>query len=250
MPPVKYLFILFPILFAGTIGHFANVQKNTSPHHRFQNTNHAPTVKILQPSRGTSFTLNAQVPYSVQVSDIEDGESKYQEIQTAEVLIRLQFFTNSTNAEASIKQKMTDTAGVGAMLVSNCFNCHALKAKRAGPSFQDISLKYPATEKNISIMLNRIRNGSTGIWGNEVMPSHPELPEQEIRKMVIWLLRYSNNPKLNFYSGLEGILTLAKPDPQTRSGYFVVTAMYTDHGIAEKPGEKLTGSDQVMIRVK
>jgi len=250
MLPVKYLIILFPILFVRTTSQSGNAQKRTNPNHLLQKTNHVPKVKVVQPAPGTSFTWNAQVPYYVQVSDIEDGESKYQEIQTAEVLVRLQFFGNSTNAEASMKQKMTDTAGIAGMLVSNCFNCHALKAKRSGPSFQDISLKYPATEKNISLMANRIRNGSTGIWGNEVMPSHLELSKQEIRKMISWLLRYSNNPKLNFYSGLEGILTLTKPDPQTRSGYFVVTAMYTDHGTTEKPGEKLTGSDQVMIRVK
>jgi cytochrome c551/c552 len=191
------------------------------------------------------------VPYTVQVSDVEDGESKYQEIQAAELLVKLQYIANSAKADAClIQKKFKDTVGVASMLVSNCFNCHGVKTKRAGPSFQDISRRYLFTDKNIDLLSARIRKGSTGIWGKEVMPTHPELTNPEIRKMVNWILRYTNDSQLNFFAGLEGTLLLQKPRVNIKTGYFIVTALYTDHGTADEPNKKITGSDQVLIQVK
>jgi len=68
--------------------------------------------------------------FFIEVSDAEDGESKYQEIQTAEVLVKLRYIENSAKASAYLKQKkFSDTIGVMNMLVSNCFNCHGVKQR-------------------------------------------------------------------------------------------------------------------------
>ncbi len=216
-----------------------------------QPENHAPVVKILQPLHQATFAWNAFVPYDIRVSDAEDGESKYQEIQSAEVLVRLKYAENSVKAAAFLKQKIfPDTAGVAGMLVSNCFNCHAVKTKLAGPSFQDISRRYPFTDKNVDLLTAHIQKGSTGIWGKEVMPTHPELTDPEVRKMVKWILRYTDVPGLNFFIGLQGTLLLNKIGMNPHGGYFIVTALYTDHGTADYPEKKITGSDQVILRVK
>ena len=90
------------------------------------------------------------------------------------------------------------------MIVSNCFNCHAVKTKLAGPSFQEISIRYPMSNTNLTSLINHIKNGSTGIWGTEVMPTHPELTDQNLRRMVQWISAYSNDPGLNYFIGLKG----------------------------------------------
>src|SRR5664279_1944726 len=116
-----------------------------------QTSNHVPVVKIILPVISSKYAWNDQLAYSVEVSDIEDGESKYQEIQSSEVLVKLRYMENSAKAADYLKQKkFNDTVGVGDMLVSNCFSCHGFKAKLAGPSFQDINRKYPNTITNLN----------------------------------------------------------------------------------------------------
>jgi cytochrome c len=216
-----------------------------------QTPNHAPVIRIDQPSNHLACTWGSQVQYSVEVSDTEDGESKYQEIQPAEVLVRLKYAENSAQASAYIKQKkINDTTGLMNMMVSNCFSCHGFKTKLAGPSFQDINKKYPNTSSSLEQLENHIITGSTGIWGKEVMPSHPEINPEFAQKMVQWILTYANDPRLNYFVGLQGVLPLTKPKKNIQSGVFIVTAFYTDHGTADFPNGRITGFGQSVLKMK
>src|SRR4051812_1557309 len=95
-----------------------------------QAPNHTPVIRISKPDNHTNYTWNSQVPYSVDVSDVEDGDSKFQEIQAGEVLVRLKYVANSVQASAYLKQKkFNDTSGLMSMMISNCFSCHGFKTK-------------------------------------------------------------------------------------------------------------------------
>jgi cytochrome c len=256
MPSKHFLFILFPVLLTGwteipDAGPMVNRADFGKASLISQSVNHAPVVKILQPLHQAAFAWNDLVPYDIHVSDAEDGESKYEEIQSSEVLVKLKYAENSAEAAAILKLKVfPDTAGVNGMLVSNCFNCHAVKSKKTGPSFQEISRRYPFTDKNIDLLIAHIQKGSTGIWGKEVMPTHPELADPAVRKMVKWILRYTDDPRLNFFTGFQGTMPLNIPGMKPHGGFFIVTALYTDHGTTDEPEKKIAGSDQVLIRVK
>jgi cytochrome c len=216
-----------------------------------QTSNHTPVVSIAQPVSHSFYNWGSQVPYSVEVSDAEDGESKYQEIQPAEVLVRLKYVGNSVQASVYLKQKkFNDTTGLMNMIVSNCFSCHGFKTKLAGPSFQDISKKYPIAFSTQEQLVNHILTGSTGIWGKEVMPTHPELNDQLAQKMVQWILTYANDPGLNYFVGLQGVLPLNKPATNIHSGVFIVTAFYTDHGTTDFPDKRITGSGLAVLKMK
>jgi cytochrome c len=217
----------------------------------WQSPNHAPVVKITLPANHSFFTWGSQIQYSVEVSDKEDGESKYQEIQPAEVLVRLKYAGNSTQASAYMNQKkITDTIGLMYMMVSNCFSCHGFKTKLAGPSFQDISKKYPDDPSTHEQLENHIITGSTGIWGKEVMPTHPDLNAGITQKMVQWILNYANDPGLTYFVGLQGTLPLNKPKINIQTGVFIVTAFYTDHGSTDFPGKRITGVGQSVLKMK
>src|SRR5450432_91674 len=213
--------------------------------------NHAPVVKIIHPAKNSFYEWNSLVLYSVEVSDPEDGESKYQEIQSAEVLVKLKYVENSVKASAYLKQKkFNDTVSLNDMLLSNCFSCHGFKTKLAGPSFQDISRKYPNTIPNLNQLVKHIQNGSTGIWGKEVMPTHPELSDSAAGKMVKWIFRYANDPGWDYFVGLQGSIPLKKPGVTSSHGVFILTAFYTDHGSPDFPGKRMTGSGQVLLQMK
>src|ERR1700687_5880746 len=78
---------------------------NKQPESResFQISNHTPTVKIIQPQKNAVYIWNSLIPYSVDVSDAEDGESKYQEIQSMEVLVKLKYVENAVKSSAYLK---------------------------------------------------------------------------------------------------------------------------------------------------
>ena len=217
----------------------------------WQTPNHAPVVRITQPANHSVFKWGSQIQYAVEVSDAEDGESKYQEIQSAEVLVRLKFTGSSAQASTYLKQKkFNDTTGLMSMIISNCLSCHGFKNKLAGPSFQDISKKYQADPSTRDQLENHIITGSTGIWGREVMPTHPELNADVAKKMVQWILTYANDPGLNYFVGLQGVLPLNKPKSNIQSGVFIFTAFYTDHGSADFPAGRITGTGLSVFNIK
>lgn len=239
-------FIAYPEFAKKEVGLFAE-----QPGINSQTLNHKPQIKFLEPSAKSVHSWMDVVHYSIEVSDPEDGESKYQEIQSNEVLVRMKYLENQTKSTAYLNQrKFADTAGINNMLMSNCFNCHAVKTKMAGPSFLDIVVRYENTIKNQDLLISQIRHGSKGIWGLEVMPTHPELSDSVVRRMVKWIFNFANAPGLNFFVGTQGILPLNNPSKTIRKGIFIIDAFYTDHGTTDQPDDRLTGTARVIIQMK
>ncbi|HEY4155969.1 MAG TPA: c-type cytochrome, partial [Puia sp.] len=151
--------------------------------------NQAPQVHITRPASRSSYHRDARVPYSIRVSDAEDGESDYQEINPKEVLLKVKYLPDAGKINAYLKQKDNrDSLDLQQMIRSNCFNCHAVKSRLIGPSFLEIFNHYPHTQSKMDSLVRRISSGSSGIWGREVMPSHPELTKKEIQNMMNWIM--------------------------------------------------------------
>ncbi len=70
-----------------------------------------------------------------------------------------------------------------------CFDCHALGASDAGPSFRAIANRYRFNAKQAQLLPVVIRGGSAGHWGNRfVMWPQPQLSNEEARRLVEWIL--------------------------------------------------------------
>jgi cytochrome c len=207
--------------------------------------NHAPVVKISAPPNNNTYVAVGQVGYQLNVSDKEDGDSRFDEINAKEVLLEVQYVKDKTKLQALLKKPVTnDPQGLAVIRSSNCFNCHNFSSKSLGPSFIDISKRYPVTKANTDSLANRIRNGSSGIWGfKEKMPSHPELSAADINSTVQWIMKSAANPDINYYNGLTGIIHL----PENKKGAFLLTASYLDHGIKNSNVKHLKGEDKIVI---
>lgn len=210
-----------------------------------QQENQPPVVKITSPQNGASFDPNSPVTYKIMVSDKEDGESKYDEINVKEVLLEVKHLQKG---KAATKAVQDDPPGLAAMRTSNCFNCHNFNGKLIGPSFYEMSKRYPVTKSNMDSLTKRIREGSAGIWpGREKMPAHPELKAEEIKNMVQWIMKYGADPEVTYYVGLEGSFHI---DPN-KKGSYILTASYIDHGLKNNPAVKrLKGQDVVVLNIK
>lgn len=211
-----------------------------------QQENHQPVVKIINPKNHSAINSNTTIIYSITVSDKEDGDSKFEEINAKEVLLEIKHVTDTTKLASLINAPVQDdVAGLSEIRTSNCFNCHAFNNKVIGPSFNDIAKKYKATAVNTALLQKRVMEGSTGVWSNVAMPSHPELNKDQALNMSKWILKLADDTNTNYFIGTQGSFHA----PATK-GTYMLTASYVDHGLKALPLQRLKGQDIIVISLK
>lgn len=71
---------------------------------------------------------------------------------------------------------------------SDCMRCHGWDRKYVGPAFSDIAERYRTQADAEAYLAGKIRGGSVGVWGNVIMPRHPQISEEQSLQMARWLL--------------------------------------------------------------
>jgi len=70
----------------------------------------------------------------------------------------------------------------------DCRSCHNEKLKTVGPAYIKIAEKYPNNEDNIASLMNKVKYGGVGVWGESVMNAHPEISDDDLRVMVSYIM--------------------------------------------------------------
>ena len=200
--------------------------------------NTAPVVAFEQPHDGDFFTAGQVVKYSVAVADAEDGTSAQKAAEfSARTLVSSSFLRADGKAAAS-------DPGFAMIKASDCFNCHALETRIIGPAFTDIAAKYRGQPGALDVSVQRVRNGSTKVWGEIPMLPHPQHSTDEITIMLRWVFaleKGKGGPALS--RGLTGEVVAPKDD---KPGIFRLEASYADAGRA--PAGSLSGRAMVDLR--
>ena len=71
---------------------------------------------------------------------------------------------------------------------SDCLGCHAVATKLVGPAYKDVAAKYAGQADAQALVMQSIRNGGAGKWGELPMPAHPKLSDAELKKLASWIL--------------------------------------------------------------
>ena len=71
---------------------------------------------------------------------------------------------------------------------SDCFTCHQIHEPDVGPSFVQIAQRYPNDENTVLQLTEKVQKGGSGVWGQSVMNSHPQLKESELKMMLDYVL--------------------------------------------------------------
>lgn len=80
-------------------------------------------------------------------------------------------------------------AGLSLVAKSNCLTCHAVNQTTTGPAYADIAAKYAgADDAQITMLAQTIIAGGSGNWGAVPMIPHPEVTEEDAKKMVKYIL--------------------------------------------------------------
>ena len=71
----------------------------------------------------------------------------------------------------------------------NCTACHVVKgAKTVGPSYADVAKKYAGQKGMDAKLVDKVKKGGTGVWGQIPMPPNPAVPDADVRALVQWIL--------------------------------------------------------------
>lgn len=244
-PKLIYLNIIVALFLYATLYLPFSFNKNA------QHENQPPVVKIINPKTNSSFDWDTPISYQISVADKEDGDSKFDEINIKEVLLEVRYVSNKSKLPPANGIVAADSPGLTVIRTSNCFNCHNFDSKSIGPSFFEITKRYPATLSNTDSLVKHIRAGSSNIWGKEKMPTHPELSSEETKSAVQWIFKHAGDPNVNYYIGTEGNFRIKQPIASKPNTTYVLTASYVDHGLKTAPGkQRLKGDDAVVLRCK
>jgi cytochrome c len=206
-----------------------------------QKQNNPPEVRLLLSANEKLLKWNSLVTYSISVSDVEDGKSEYNEIVSNEVLLEVRFVPDSTNAKKFISKKDPGVQEMPARIAKAlCFNCHGVKTKIIGPTFEQIATRYKGSPHAEDTLSSRIIRGSTGIWSDVKMPPHPDLKKDDVVEIVRWILKNGDDPNLNYLAGLQGAFrTKEKPAESSSRAAYILTASYIDHGPDVRQGRSV-----------
>jgi cytochrome c len=78
--------------------------------------------------------------------------------------------------------------GAKAIETHLCTVCHASDHKVIGPSYKDVAKRYSADPERIAKLRKSIKNGASGTWGIIPMPAQTNLADDEIERLVTWIL--------------------------------------------------------------
>jgi len=213
--------------------------------------NTPPAVGLeVKAANRTFFTPGAPVTYAVSVNDREDGTLAAGRIPAERVAFSIDYvpegFDISTLRHGQAEVDAATRFGVARALVASngCATCHNRETKSRGPSFTMLAEKYKPDTGTLDYLAGKIRGGSTGVWGQEVMPAHPLVSPHEARTIAEFLLnvndtRFSSLP-------LQGSFTPTIPEGDTGRGALVLRAVYSDQGAADLPS--LTTESLTVLR--
>lgn len=214
--------------------------------------NNVPEVEIISPSKNITLNSASIIPYSISVSDKEDGSSEYDEINNNEVVLIVTHFSDTSQVKKYINETVSSRSNtLSVMASSNCFTCHKAKDKLIGPSFEEIANRYSPTLENKAYLTKKIRQGSRDVWSDIIMPAQPELEEEDISQILDWIFKNAQDPSFTFYTGTEGAIKVRKQEiGGLDKAIYVLLAQYTDHGLNGDLEKSKKGEHAVVFSVE
>ncbi|WP_411826884.1 PQQ-dependent sugar dehydrogenase [Luteolibacter sp. AS25] len=74
--------------------------------------------------------------------------------------------------------------GAALLAEATCLSCHQTQNKSIGPRYVDVADRYKDTAGAEKTLIDKIRNGGSGVWGDIPMPPHPQYNEEQVSQMV------------------------------------------------------------------
>ncbi|MFM1879120.1 MAG: hypothetical protein RLZZ241_1986 [Bacteroidota bacterium] len=112
----------------------------------------------------------------------------------------------------------------------DCKSCHKENEPSIGPSYMDVSKKYQEGRRNTNMryLVEKIAQGGGGVWGEVMMPAHPNISLSERQDIASYILSLADTREQAASLPLTGAV---QPDANQTGSNLVITATYTDEGM-------------------
>ncbi|MCM8536050.1 MAG: PQQ-dependent sugar dehydrogenase [Lentisphaeraceae bacterium] len=109
-------------------------------------------------------------------------------------LLRVSYSTRfnqqtTATADPRLAGMNTEMKGAKEMLTATCLSCHTAQDKILGPTFADIAIKYKNDPAAIKTLIDKVKKGGAGVWGEQPMPAHPFYSDEKIKSMIEAILK-------------------------------------------------------------
>ena len=115
-------------------------------------------------------------------------------IEPHEIPIVVDYLSTYYNRDKPPPPPEAETASAGPAPVERlladhgCVACHALDKRVVGPGFREIAQKYKGASDAAGHLASKIRQGGQGAWGQVPMPPNPGLGDDDLKRVVAWVL--------------------------------------------------------------
>jgi len=89
---------------------------------------------------------------------------------------------------APVAGHAAEPAGEALFEKNDCKTCHTVDHKLVGPSYEDVAKKFAGQADAEQTLIDAVKKGHVGTWGQVPMPPHPSMPDSEIKTIVDWIL--------------------------------------------------------------
>jgi cytochrome c len=200
--------------------------------------NQPPTVGIdVVESNKSFFFPGVPVQFTTRVSDREDGTLESGRIPASQVLVTAEYVKDGavTNG-GTLSVGAAHQAGLRLIQASgDCLACHQIDRKSIGPAYTAVAHKYHGDSSAVTRLVRKIRGGGSGVWGNVMMPAHPQLSETEAAEMVGYILSLADAKPTAASLPVHGSYMPPSSQDSTMQGAVVLRVAYSDRGANGAP---------------
>ncbi|MEZ4699022.1 MAG: ThuA domain-containing protein [Rhodothermales bacterium] len=210
--------------------------------------NEPPEVSVeITGGNGTFFFPGKPIHYAAHVRDLEDGslaDGTIPEDQVAVSITYQQGYEQVATEQGHRSADASAVAAAGQRLVegSDCRSCHGIDTKSIGPAYVDVAAKYRNDSTAPEKLAAKVMEGGSGVWGDIMMPPHPQFSRAEVDQMVAYVLSIGQSEALASLPTAGSYL----PDiPATATeGAVIVRAAYSDRGA---PGAASASNEATLV---
>ena len=203
--------------------------------------NSRPEVAIAIKGGNSSFYIPGKpVSYEVTVTDA-DGS---QQINPDNIYVSVDYMAGMDQVNNSLghQQVSATVTGKALTLGLDCKTCHKENEKSIGPSYMDVSSRYQEDSEAMSYLGKKIVEGGSGVWGEVMMPAHPDVSRDEARQIAAYIMSLAGDGQVKNSLPPAGTIM---PEAKAPDQVLVLTASYTDNG--EGNARPLTGIQSVAL---
>jgi cytochrome c len=163
-------------------------KKEDSPAEKVESP--APKVEVLEASSATPEpTEERKEPASSEPADTQSAETQSEEKPT-------ETHGSTESADTGSPQKLSKSVRKKYKILfarHRCLTCHNDKSRNVGPAYRDVAKKYledyyKNTNELVARLTTKVRKGGRGNWGKVIMTPHPKVPQEDLEKMVHYIM--------------------------------------------------------------